>query len=155
MRTERAEIKNLIDNNTFSLEDPGEDDKVIPTMTTYKTKIISDGTIDKLKCLIVVRGHMQGNSGTTDTWTPTASTRLLRIFCAEAAWCAARIKQLDFVGAFLQARTRSHIFVKLPAKYGELYSEFSKYCGCALRLLRSMYETTTAGKNWVMISMIG
>ena len=55
---------------------------------------------------------------------------------------------MDFVGAFLQARTRNRIFVKLPAKYGELYSEFSQYCGRALRLLRSMYGTTTAGKDW-------
>ena len=38
-----------------------------------------------------------------DTWSPTASMRTLKYFLADAAKHRARVNQLDFIGAFLQA----------------------------------------------------
>ena len=50
------EIKNLINNKTFLIEDQNEGEPVTPCMDVYKAKIQSDGSIDKLKLIIVVRG---------------------------------------------------------------------------------------------------
>ena len=42
------EIKNLINNKTFLIEDQNEGEPVTPCMDMYKAKIQSDGSFDKL-----------------------------------------------------------------------------------------------------------
>ena len=66
------EIKNLINNHTFLIEDKNEGEPVTPWMDVYKAKIQSDGSLDKLKLRIVVRGDMQNKEMVGDTWSPTA-----------------------------------------------------------------------------------
>ena len=53
------EIKNPINNVTFLIEDQNEGEPVTPCMDVYKAKIESDGSLDKLKLRIVVRGYLQ------------------------------------------------------------------------------------------------
>ena len=50
------EIKNLIKNQTFLIFDPEKGDSVTPYMDAYKEKILFDGSPDKLKLIIIVRG---------------------------------------------------------------------------------------------------
>ena len=69
------EIKNLINNQTFIIEDPKDGEPVTPCMDVYKAKIQSDGSLDKLKLRIVVRGDLQNKEMDGDTWSPTASAR--------------------------------------------------------------------------------
>ena len=53
------EIKNLINNQTFLVEDQNEGEPVTPCIDVYKAKIQSDGSLDKLMLRIVVRGDLQ------------------------------------------------------------------------------------------------
>ena len=53
------EINKLINNQTFLLEDQNDGEPVTPCMDVYKAKIKSDGSLDKLKLIIVVRGDQQ------------------------------------------------------------------------------------------------
>ena len=53
------EINNLINNQNFLIEDIDKYEPVTPCMDVYKYKIQSDGSLDKLKLRIVVRGDMQ------------------------------------------------------------------------------------------------
>ena len=92
LRATLKEIKNLIDNSTFALEDPDPEDAVTPCMDVYKVKIQSDGTIDKLKLRIVVRGDLQNKDVMGETWSPTASLRTVKFFLADAARHKARVK---------------------------------------------------------------
>ena len=73
------EIKNLISNQTFLVEDQKEGEPVTPCMDVYKAKIQSDGSLDKLMLRIVVRGDLQNKEMVGDTWSPTASMRTLKI----------------------------------------------------------------------------
>ena len=59
LKATMKEIKNLINNQTLLVEDPEKDDPVTTCMDVYKTKIQSDGSLDKLKLIIVVRGDLQ------------------------------------------------------------------------------------------------
>ena len=68
------------------------------------------------------------------------------IFLADATKHKARVHQLDFIGAFLQAKVKNRIFVKLDIRYTDCFLEYAKYFGRALRLLNSMYEMTNSGK---------
>ena len=52
------DIKILINSQTFIVEDPEKDEPVTPCMDVYKAKIKYDGSLDKLKLRIVVRGDL-------------------------------------------------------------------------------------------------
>ena len=90
-----------------------------PCMDVYKDKIQSDGSLDKLELRTVVRGYLQNKELVVDTWSPTASMRTLKYFLADATKQKSRVYQLYFIGAFLQAKVKNRIFVKLYIRYAD------------------------------------
>ena len=129
------DIKDLIKNHTFLVEYPEKGETVTPCMDVYKAKIQSDGSLDKLKLRIVVRGNLQNKEIVGDTWSPTAVMSTLKYFLADAAKHKARVCQLDFIGAFLQAKVKNRVFVKLDIRYTDYFLEYAHYFGRALKLL--------------------
>ena len=79
-------------------------------------------------------------------WSPTASMRTLKYFLAYAAKNKARVHQLDFIAAFLQAKLKIRVFVKLDIRYTDYFPEYVKYFGRALILLKTIYGITNSGK---------
>ena len=69
------EVKNLINNQNFLVQGLEKGETVTPCMDVYKAKIKSDGSLDKLKLKIVVKGDMKNKELVGDTWSPTASMR--------------------------------------------------------------------------------
>ena len=115
-------------------------------MDVYKARIQSDRSLDKLKLRIVVIGDLHNREMVGDTWSPTASMRTLKYLLAYAAKHKAIVHQLDFIGAFLHAKVKNRVFVKLDIRYTDYFPEYEKYFGRALRLLNSMYGMTNSGK---------
>ena len=72
------EINNIIDNQTFLVQEPEKGETVTPCMDVYKDNIHSDVSIYKLKLRIVVRVYLQNKEFVGDTWSPTASMRTLK-----------------------------------------------------------------------------
>ena len=103
---------------------------------------------DKLKLRIVVRGDLKNKEMVGDTWSPTASMRTLKYFLADSAKHKARVHQLDFIGAFLQAKVKNRVFVMLNMRYADYFPEYAQYFGRALKLLKSMYGMTNSGKHF-------
>ena len=93
MKANLKEIKNLIINQTFLIEDPKNGETVTPCMDVYKAKIQSDGSLDKLKLRIVVGGYLKNKEMVGDTWSQTASMRTLKYFLADEAKHKARMLQ--------------------------------------------------------------
>ena len=91
----------------------------------YKAKIKYDGSLDKLKLRIVVRGYLQNKELVGDTWSPTASMRNLKYFWAYAVNHKAILYQLDFMGSFLQEKVKNVVFVKLYSRYADYFPEYS------------------------------
>ena len=89
---------------------------------------------------------MQNKEMVGDTWSPTASMSTLKYFLADAAKHKARVYQLDFFGAFLQAKVKNRVFVKLDMRYTYYFPEYAHYFGRALKLLKSIYGMTNSGK---------
>ena len=79
-------------------------------MDVYNSKIQYDGSLDKLRLRIVVRGYLQNKEMVGDTWSPTAFMRTLKHFLEDAAKHKAIVYQLDFIGAFLQAKVKNRVF---------------------------------------------
>ena len=72
------EIKKIINNQNFLVQYPEKGEPVTPCMDAYTSKIQSDGSLDKLKLRIVVRGDLQNKELVGDTWSQTAPTRNLK-----------------------------------------------------------------------------
>jgi hypothetical protein len=72
------------------------------------------------------------------------------MFLGHACRLKARVKQLDFVGAFLQAKMRTRMFVTIPKIFVILFPEYAWCTGKPVRLLMSMYGTTLSGKYWYL-----
>ena len=53
------EIKNLINDQTFIVQEPEKDEPVTPCMDVYKYKIQSDRGLDNFKLWIFVRRYLQ------------------------------------------------------------------------------------------------
>jgi hypothetical protein len=123
-------------------------EKCVPVLETSKIKCKSDVSLDKLKGRIVVHGDHQDNSNLEDKWSPTASFCSLKMFLGHACWLKVQGRQLDFIGAYLQARCKSRIFIKFPSTLSQAFPEFNKYFRQPLRLLKSMYGMTLSGKYW-------
>ena len=82
-----------------------------------EAKIQYDGSLDKLKLRIVVIGDLKNKELVGDTWSPTASMGTLKYLLEYAAKNKARFHQLYFIGAFLQAKVKNRVFVKLNSRY--------------------------------------
>ena len=54
IKATQTEIKNIIDNQTFIVQDTEKGEPLTPYMDVYKAKIQSTGSLDKLKLRIVV-----------------------------------------------------------------------------------------------------
>ena len=85
LKSTQKEIKNLINNQTFLVEYPKKGKPVTPCMDVYEANIQSDGSINKLRSRIVVRGDLQNKELVGDNWSPTASMMTLKYFLADAA----------------------------------------------------------------------
>ena len=80
LKSTQKEMKNLINNQTFLVQEQDKGETVTPCMDVYKAKIQTDGSLDKLKLRIMVRRYMQNKELVGDTWLPTASRRTLKYF---------------------------------------------------------------------------
>lgn len=145
------ELKTLVDAQTFVFDDLLDGEESTPVMEIFKVKINSDSSLNVLKMRLVVRGDLQGKLVAEDKLSPTTSFRSLKMFLAHDSRIKARVKQLNFVGVFLQAKTRSRKFVTIPKIFGILFPEYENCCGRPVLLAKSMYGTTLSGKYWYMI----
>ena len=90
-------------------------------MEVYKMKIESDGSHDKFKLRIVVRGDFHNKEMVGDTCSITASMRNLKYFPVDSAKHNAIVHQLDFIGVFLQAKVKNRVFFKLDIRYTDYF----------------------------------
>ena len=66
------DIKNIINNQSFIMDDPEKGYPVNSHMDVYKSKIQSNVSLDKFKLRIVVRGDLQNKDMVGETWYTTA-----------------------------------------------------------------------------------
>ena len=91
-------------------------------MDVYNSKIQYDGSLDRLKMIILVRGDLNNKELVGDTWSPTASMSTLKYLLAGAVKHKARLHRLDFIWAFLQTKVKNKVFVKLDSRYADNFS---------------------------------
>ena len=103
-------------------------------LIAFKTKLNSYGGLDKLKARICMRGDMQIKNGNNNSWSPTASTRLLKCLIADAAYNKTQVYQLDFIQAFIQSDAKKRMFIILDKEYETFCPKLSEHFGRPLKL---------------------
>ena len=83
----RSEIKNLLDKEKFAIPTDYDGEHCLPVRAIQKTKLRSDGMVDKLKVRIAIRVDLDTDAMDEDNSAPLASFRLLKMFLVEAARC--------------------------------------------------------------------
>ena len=69
------------------------------------------------------------------SWSPTASTRLLKCFIADAAKNSSKIYQLDFIQAFIQSKATKRMFVILDKELSHFCPKLVQHFGRPLELV--------------------
>ena len=115
------DIKNLINNQTFVVDDPENIEPVKPCMDVYREKIQYDGSLYKLKLIIVVIGDLQNKEIILDTWYPIVSMVTLNYFLVDSSKNKERVYPLDFIVAFIQDNVKHRVFKELDSRCGEYF----------------------------------
>ena len=100
------------------MDHPDKGDPVKPCIDVFKAKIQSDGSLDRLKLIIIVRGDLQNKEIIGYTWYTTASASNLKYLLSYDHKEKSRVHQLDFIGSFLKANVKNRVSMKLDSRHG-------------------------------------
>ncbi|KAL9444243.1 hypothetical protein AB3S75_017429 [Citrus x aurantiifolia] len=109
------EIKMIHKNQTWELVDRPLHKKTIGVKWVYRTKLHADGSVNKFKARLVVKGYAQlFGVDFSETFAPVARLDTIRLLLALAAQKQWKIYQLDVKSAFLNGYLDEEIFVEQP-----------------------------------------
>jgi len=107
------EIEMIEKNNTWELVDRPKDREVIGVKWVYKTKLNSDGSIQKYKARLLDKGFKQKlGIDYYETYAPVARLETIRTIIALAAQKKWKLYQLDVKSAFLNGYLEEEIYVE-------------------------------------------
>jgi hypothetical protein len=87
----------------------------IPSKWVFKTKLLADGTVDKLKARLVAKGFRQRrNIDYHESFAPTLRPTSFRLICALAVHHSFALHQMDVSTAFLIPTLEEEIYMRLP-----------------------------------------
>jgi hypothetical protein len=137
------EIRELESHGAWE-EVPVEDAKsdIVPTHWVMKIKRRPDGSFDKFKSRIVVRGDLMKGYD-FETHAPTCAWSTIRMVMILALTWEWHTCTCDFQNAFIQAHLTTPVWIQLPRGYRSTLPGRS-----CLRLKRSLYGTNFAPKLW-------
>jgi len=131
-------------NKTWELVDRPQNRKVIGVKWVYRTKLNADGSINKHKARLVVKGYAQiFGVDYSDTFAPVARLDTIRLLLAVAAQENWKVYQLDVKSAFLNGFLQEEIYVEQPEGYIK-EGEEDKVC----LLKKALYGLKQAPRAW-------
>lgn len=137
-----AEISQLHQLGTYSLEEPPSDRKPIGCRWVYTIKRDPLGNIVKYKARLVAQGFSQiPGQDFLETYAPVMRLESYRALLALAAPNDWEIHQIDVVGAYLNGELDETIYMRQPPGYEDGSPR-------ACRLHKALYGLKQAGRVW-------
>jgi len=110
--------------------------RAISTRFVFSVKSNPDGTVERLKARLVVRGfNMIPGVEFNDTWSPVGKGTSLRILLQVAVALGIDVHAVDVKNAYTNAVMIEEIYVRLPD-------------GSISKLAKALYGTKQAGRYW-------
>lgn len=136
------EYDSLIKNRTWNLVNPPSDQKVIDNRWVFKLKQRPDGSIDRYKARLVVRGFTQERGiDYQETFSPVVKFTSIRAILALAASRHMSLKQFDVKTAFLNGVLEETVYMSQPTGYDD-------NSGRVCKLDKSLYGLKQASRCW-------
>jgi len=139
----KSEIDSLESNKTWELIDLPKGCRPIRSKWIFKKKLRADGTIDKYKARLVIRGFDQRKGiDYFDTYSPVTKIATIKALIAIAATYDLVVHQMDVKTAFLNGDLEEEIYMTQPEGC-EVPGQENKVC----RLRKSLYGLKQAPKQ--------
>ena len=140
----KEELIMIEKNKTWELVDRPNHKKAIGVKWVYRTKLNSDGSVNKYKARLVVKGYAQVfGVDFSETFAPVARLETIRMLMSLAAQKGWIIHQMDVKSAFLNGYLEEEIFVEQPEGFVVQGQEEKVY-----RLRKALYGLKQAPRSW-------
>jgi len=138
------ELSMIKKNKTLELVDRPKDRKIIGVKWVFRTKLNADGSINKHKAKLVVKGYAQVlGVDYSDTFAHVARLDTIRLVLAIAAQNGWKVFQLNVKSAFLNGILQEEIYVEQPEGFMEQGEEEKVYL-----LKKALYDLKQAPRAW-------
>lgn len=138
------ELESIERNNTWELVDHSNGKKVIGLKWVYKTKLDSEGKVQKFKARLVAKGYTQQSGVDFDeVFAPVARMETMRVLFALAAQLDWPVYHFDVKSAFLNGVLQEEVYVEQPVGY-----EVKGSKGKVLKLKKALYGLRQAPRAW-------
>lgn len=136
------EYDSLIKNDTWSLTTLPEGRNLIKNKWIYKVKLRIDGSVDRYKARLVVKGCSQREGvDYSETFSPVARLDSIRLILALAAENDLEMSHIDVKTAFLYGNIEEDIYMDEP-------QGFETNSGMVCKLQKSLYGLKQAPRAW-------
>ena len=137
-----SEICSLNENETWTLEQLPSGRKAIPCKWVYKIKQNPDGSVERYKARLVIKGCSQRKGvDYGQTFSPVVRASSIRALISIAASQKMVLTQFDVSTAFLYGELEEEIYMEQP-------EGFNDGSGRVCRLKRSLYGLKQAPRCW-------
>ena len=138
------ELYTIERNKTWDLVDLLQDRKVIGVKWVFRTKLNADGSINKHKARLVVKGYAQiFGVDYFDTFAPVSRLDTIRLLFAISTQFGWKVHQMDVKSAFLNGVLEEEIYVEQPKGFVIEGKEDKVY-----RLFKALYGLKQAPRAW-------
>lgn len=138
----KSELQSLRDNNTWKEVNLPKGCKALPCKWVYRVKTNPDGSVDRFKARLVVKGFSQREGIDFDqTFSPVTRLATVRSVLGVAASENMKLAQFDVSTAFLYGELEEDIYMQKPEGFE---GEKGKVC----RLIKSLYGLKQAPRCW-------
>lgn len=137
-----SEINSLHENQTWDIVPLPKNRKALPCKWVFKVKTNPDGSVERYKARLVVKGFSQKPGVDYDkTFSPVVRLTTVRTLLAVAVKEKLSLCQFDVSTAFLNGNVEEEIYMKQPDGYSD---GTNRVC----RLKRSLYGLKQAPRCW-------